>query len=295
MTGRIRTAALAGVVAAVLAAGVPAAPAQDAPVTARGMAKKVLAAYQDAVVTVKAAVKMQGGFGGGDQQMELTGTVVDPSGLTVVSESGLDPMAMFGAMMGGGEEDSPFGHAETGDVKIVMKDGKEIPSRLVLRDKDLDLAFIVPEEKGLKMTFLPLETGKALEALDDLIILGRLGKNLDRTATVGVSTVAAVVKKPRTFYVTDSASAMLELGCPAFDGAGKPVGILLKRRAPGGGGFADLIRGMMPVILPCDDVKEVAKQALEEAAKPPKEKKEAAPPAPEGEGEKKPEDGAKDK
>src|SRR6266567_4578044 len=57
--------------------------------------REILGKYQQAVVTVKLAIKQSISMGGRDQKSdsktETTGTVIDPSGLTVVSLATTDP------------------------------------------------------------------------------------------------------------------------------------------------------------------------------------------------------------
>src|SRR5438067_2180863 len=66
--------------------------------------------HQHAVVTVQLVLKSKfsvGGRGGesNESRQDVTGTVVDPSGLTVLSLSATDPSQMLQAMMGGGGDD----------------------------------------------------------------------------------------------------------------------------------------------------------------------------------------------
>lgn len=274
----VRLAAVTGAIALAAAVSSPRdALAQDAG-GARAAAKSVSTSYRDAVVHLKISMKVTMSFGGeqgpsNDQMTEALGTVIDPSGLTVLSENALGGGGMMEAMGGmfGGDEGGISVSSEVGEVKMLMKDGKEVPARIVLRDKDLDLAFAVPTEKGLTFTHVPLDGAKDPEVLDTVIALGRLGANLDRTPTVALGTVNAVVRKPRTFFVCDvGAGAILAAGGPVFDGSGKLVGIFLQRRGAsggGGGGIADIVSSMLPVVLPAADVKEGAQQALAEAAK----------------------------
>src|ERR1041385_952300 len=109
---------------------------------------------QHAVVTVQIVLKSKfsmGGQGGQstESRQDVTGTVIDPSGLTVLSLSATDPGQMLQAMMAGGsDEESRFKmETELSDVKILLDDGTELPSEVVLRDRDLDLAFIRPKTK----------------------------------------------------------------------------------------------------------------------------------------------------
>jgi hypothetical protein len=256
------------------------ASAQSATAALKDRAVEIANKFQDAVVTVKVALKQKmliGGqeMSGEDAQVEVTGTVVDPSGLVVVSDSQLDPSSlmmemMLGSMGGGGPQFEV--QTEIREVKIVLKDGKEAPGRVVLRDKDLDLAFVAPQEKG-KYTHVPLAKGNGPDLFDEMLVLGRLGRNLDRTPSVTAIRVRAVVKRPRTFYVgSDPLGALTGgLGSPVFDGAGRPIGLLLMRRGPKvrgeGSGLSALLGQMVPVVLPAEDIADLMTQAIAEAKK----------------------------
>ncbi len=271
-----------GLAAAFLFAGTAAAQPQEL----KAKAREVLERYQDAVVNVKIALKLKSMRNGQqmqsqDQQLEVAGTIIDPSGLVVVAESETDPGGMMKAMTGGRMQGLDI-ESEVGEVKIILKDGKEIAGRLLMRDKDLDLAFIAPMEKGLTFTHVALEKGKGPELFDDILLLGRLGRNLDRAPSVTADRIRAIVKKPRTFYVCADTLVALTggFGCPAFDAQGKPIGLLVMRRGPAissSGGLSSAFSSMTPVVLPCEDIAEVARQALAEAAKAPEKKADEAP------------------
>jgi hypothetical protein len=221
-------------------------------------AREVLGKYQDAVVAVRLVVKT----GRLEQQLEVAGTMLTPEGLTVISDFTSNPSGLF---MGDG------GRSETTDVKLLLKDGRELPARFVLRDRDLDLAFIMPREKDLKLAHVNLEKRTPPEILDDLIFLRRLGRNLNREANLILGRVESVVKKPRTFIVPDLVNGLQNLGCPVFDAEGKPVGIVLVRRAAAmgreAGGLMDLLDSMKPVILTAEDLQESLDQ-IAQAEKP---------------------------
>src|SRR4051812_16732880 len=109
---------------------------------------------QHAVVTVQIVLKSKFSMAGrgaeaNESRQDVTGTLVDPSGLTVLSLSATDPGQMMQSMLSGsGDEDAKFKmETELGDVKILLDDGTELPSEVVLRDRDLDLAFIRPKTK----------------------------------------------------------------------------------------------------------------------------------------------------
>ena len=107
--------------------------------------REIFKKNQRAVVTVQEVLKMSpaGGSRANESKQDLTGTVLDGSGLTVLALSACDPSEMYQRMMG---EDYSRGRVETEitDMKILLDDGTEVPAEIVLRDKDLDLAFIRP-------------------------------------------------------------------------------------------------------------------------------------------------------
>src|SRR5262245_36397412 len=124
------------------------AQAQD--MAARG--REIFKKNQNTVITVQLVVKSKFGFGGGggdarESKQEVTGTVIDPAGLTAVSLSSTDPTGLIQSFMGGfgGDDEENFKlkmGSEVSDVKLLTQDGTELPAEIVLRDKDLDLAFI---------------------------------------------------------------------------------------------------------------------------------------------------------
>src|ERR1051326_1644034 len=126
---------------------------------------------QHAVVTVQIVLKSKfsmGGQGGQstESRQDVTGTVLDPAGLTVLSLSATDPGQLLQSMMGDGESRFKM-ETELSDVKILLDDGTEVPAEVVLRDKDLDLAFIRPKSKvATPMASLDLTKSAKADLLD---------------------------------------------------------------------------------------------------------------------------------
>jgi S1-C subfamily serine protease len=245
-------------------------------VAAKG--REVFKKYQASVVTVQLVVKSKfgmAGFGGDarESKEEITGTVIDSSGLTAVSLSSTDPtgllqgiMGSLGAFGGDGEESFKFKiESEVTDVKLLSNDGAELPAEIVLRDKDLDLAFIRPKTKpATPMAALDLANSASVEVLDEVIAINRLGKVTGRAHAAAIERINAVVRKPRLFYVPGGEATMSGLGCPVFTSDGKVVGLLVIRSVKSGGGGMGLMsaqRGVTAIILPAEDVKKVAAQA----------------------------------
>ena len=230
---------------------------------------------QQAVVTVQVVLKMSysGAAKANETRQEITGTVVDASGLTVLALSAADPSEMYQRMMA--EQGSQYKlEAEVTDLKILLADGTELPAEIVLRDKDLDLAFIRPKSKPAS-PMAAVDFGKSAPAqlLDEVITLNRLNSAAGRAYAASVERISAVVQKPRTFYIPDSTMTSTTLGSPAFSLDGKIVGLMVMRAVNAkGGGSRNYRENMTSIILPAEDILKGAKQAPE--AKGDQEKKE---------------------
>ena len=239
--------------------------------------RKILAKNQDAVVTVRLVVSYNVSFNGRDQhnesKSEVVGTVIDPSGLTVISLTTIDPSAMMKARQRGAPQEFKV-ETEVKDVKIVLADDTELPAEVVLRDKDLDLAYLRPTEKPAKPSpALDLTKPGKPQVLDEVVCLNRLGKIANRVVTVSLERVDALVTKPRPFYVL-SPGGSSGIGSPVFALTGAPLGIILIRNASTGGeaNAASIFAGtggmgVMPIIVPAADILDDAKQALEAKTK----------------------------
>ena len=245
--------------------------AQDTRVAARELVKK----WQDAIVNIRVVVKMRMSMAGREMQssddtIEAVGTVIDPNGLTVVSLGAINPGAMMtkllgaGAGAGQGVEIS----SEPTDVKIRLPDGREIQATIALRDEDLNLAFIRPTAAPDK-PFVAINLVDAAQPgmLDEVVVLGRLGRVGGWVPAAALREIGGIVTKPRTFFVLAGETA--GVGAPAFLLNGKIVGILTLRQIANDrpSAFAAMNGpeglGLLSVILPAADVLEIAKQVTE--------------------------------
>jgi hypothetical protein len=235
--------------------------------------KKLIESHGNAVVTVRLVIKegmSLGGYGSHEyeSQSEALGTVIDPSGLVVLSLTDTDPSGLFADLFSDSEDIGFEMKSKISEVQILLADGTEIPARVVLRDKDLDLAFARPlEPLEEPMPHLDLSEAAPMEILQEAIILSRMGKIANRTERLTATRIEAIATKPRKFYVIADA---LDLGCPVFGvESGKLVGLTFYRRLAGGGGMnlSSLMTadtddlGITPIVLPAADVLEVAGQA----------------------------------
>ncbi len=229
--------------------------------------------HQHAVVTVQVVLKMSysGASRSSERRLELTGTVVDTSGLTVLALSACDPGDMLQRMMAAQSSQYKL-ETEVTDLKILLDDGTEVPAEIVLRDKDLDLAFIRPKSKPASpMAAVDLTKSSPAQVLDQVITLNRLNSAAGRAYAASVERISGVIQKPRTFYIPDSTVTSTGLGSPAFALDGSIVGIVVMRavnaKAGSGGDYRD---STSSIILPAADVLKGAKQAPEAKGEPEK-------------------------
>ena len=218
---------------------------------------------QHAVVTVQVVLKVSSAAGGrssnpSESKSDITGTVIDPSGLVVVALSACDPADLYRRI----SEEYKL-ETEINDIKILLDDGTEVPAEIVLRDKDLDLGFIRPKTKlASPMAAVDLSKSSTADMLDQIVTLNRLGRAAGRAYSASVERVSAVIQKPRTFYIPDSTMSTTSLGSPAFLPNGNVLGLFVMR-AVNSGGSRNPRDSMTTIIIPAEDILKGAKQAPE--------------------------------
>lgn len=248
------------VAVAVLVLGSVAGAAPE-PVASAG--KAIVKRHADVIVGVElvATVRMKQGDREApprEQRVEVNGTVISPSGLTVTSLSAVDPQTMFEAMRAGGNTRIELVSVDFKEVKLRLANGEEVPARFVLKDADLDLAFMAPEADagGRQFAHVALEQAADGAVLGTYFSLGRAPKSLQRVPLVRVSEVTGVVEKPRRFFLMTDQST----GTPTFDPEGRILGVTVQNFANG--------RPTGMVVLPAADIADMAKQAAAVQAKP---------------------------
>lgn len=222
------------------------------------------ASYKDSVLFLSAVVELEVTAGESppkkeERKIEMLGTVIGKDGLIVVPLSTLDVASTIDGRMVNGPQGPMKLSAKgtTKEVKILMPDGSENEAKVAFKDTDLDLAFIRPQKpEEVKLTAVDITNSAPMSVLDDVIILARLGKDLNRAPVVMTNEIIALVTKPRTFGKLSAQS----LGTPIFNLEGKFLGIGINRFGPKGDTEA---QGPMPsnVILPAADLLESAAQA----------------------------------
>jgi S1-C subfamily serine protease len=239
-------------------------PAFAAEGSLKEQAQALSASNKDSVLFLSAVVEIEVTAGENpakkeERKIEMLGTVIGKDGLIVVPLSTLDVASTIDGRMVNGPQGPMKLSAKgtTKEVKILMPDGSENEAKVAFKDTDLDLAFIRPQKpEEAKLTPIDTANSAPMAVLDDVIILGRLGKDLNRAPVVMTNEIISLVTKPRTF----GKLATQSLGMPVFNKDGKFLGLGINRFGPKGDTEG---QGPVPsnVILPAADLLESAAQA----------------------------------
>jgi hypothetical protein len=234
---------------ALLTSAIPMRAVTDAEATAgRALVKK----YADAIVGVELVVTLKMSMGDRampprEQKVEVNGTVIAASGLTVISLAEIDPRGALGNQPNLRMEEPDFK-----EVKLRLADNSEVAATIVLKDADLDLAFVAPLPEaaaGRTFSFVKLEEAAEPTVLSTLFLVSRGSKVQQRTPLVVPANIIGLIEKPRRMILATNYA----LSCPAFDLQGKLLGLCLRNLS--GGRQAGLM------IFPGPDIAEIAKQA----------------------------------
>jgi hypothetical protein len=243
-----------------------AAQADEAAEAGRAVAEE----HGDAVVTMSMTASMS--FFGQEQQQEVEAPamVIGADGLTVTSLAATDPFELVKQMLGGMM-------AEMGDfdfktelerLELIFPDGTEVPADIVLRDKDLDLAFLRPREPlDEPVDFIDLSKGAEAQILDRVVLMKPLGKVGRRELSVRTPRIDAVIEKPWKLYVLRSGRPMEVVnmvGATVMDMDGRCLGLATLRGAPVTP--MDEEPTLTIMVLPAEDLLRISKQAPEQAA-----------------------------
>jgi hypothetical protein len=249
-------------IAGVMLASLPAW-ADDLSKTGRDIALK----WHDAIIPVKAVIKLRVVVEGREvenreYEIEDVAAIIDPSGLAVLSLSSIDPGELLNEYAAA-SSDKYSVSTDVTSLKMILPGDVETPSKIVLRDKDLDLAFIAPTVKpDSPAVALDLKQIGKPEVLDPVVILSRFGKIANRELSVTLNRIQTIIRKPKTFYIPEQQTTGLRTGSAVFTAEGKLAGVLLlKRIKPQREAFLpsnDL--KILPIVVSAEDITEIVKQ-----------------------------------
>jgi hypothetical protein len=251
-----------------LAAGMLPARADDQQLV--NTARKTLQTYDKAIITLAAVIKIEvkgSESSSQEQRTHCLATIIDPSGLAVAALTNLAPSMHISR---GGRSFEL--NCQVQEVKYRLSDGTEVPARLVLKDEDLDLAFLAPlkpldKATEGKMTFVPLsEATVQPEVLDSTILISRTSEDLNYIPTLILGRILSLVSTPRTCYLSSNGG----LGVPVFNHQGKMLGIICRCVKAEGSDGSSAIRAsgvLSQLILPVADIVKLVPQAKDEVKK----------------------------
>jgi hypothetical protein len=220
--------------------------------TARSKALQI----QKAIVTVRTSTKIitPGARRGQNPvqegpKSEAIGIVIDPSGLTVTSNSsssymdmmeremameGMGPMGGIGGAggMGGMRGGGMPSMAKPQIVKetvIVYSDGSEEPGDVAETNEELGLTFVRPRATRNFDAISLKPRDQQPRILDSIFTVGRLGKGDSYALAVSLDSIRAVIaKKSNSYYISEKGSA----GYIVFSADGEPIGICAAKETP---------------------------------------------------------------
>ena len=221
------------------------------------MVRALTAKYGAGIVTLQLVLKSAAG--GEQAQLETDGIVLDANGLIATTNTAIDPTSAYSSMMG--EEETQGMATSVVSIKIRLSSGEELPGRVVLRDKDRNLAFVRPLRRPTRPFVAVNFKGTHIAKMGDMVyLLGRMGKAGNRQNESKIERVTGVVEKPRRLYVLDTGTYSY-LGNVVFNESGQPLGILSVRIVRSGRANLGASGTILVVVIPAADVWEVALQA----------------------------------
>lgn len=241
---------------ALLAVAAPAI-SQDAELRSAG--RDALERIGPAVVTVEVVAEVKMSYGGREQQQEqkteTLGVAVDPSGIVVTALSSVDPTKMWEKMSRPGTDMEFSVTVKT--MKYILADNTEVPAQLVMRDSDLDLAFLRPMTPvASPMVAIDLKAETEPEILSQAFCVARMGRIARRTHVAMTGEIQGIVRKPRPYYIPSAELASGGTGVPVFAADGKLYGLIFLHSLPGGRANGDESDEMVaPVIVPAADIR----------------------------------------
>jgi hypothetical protein len=234
----------------------------------RAAARQVTTRHGAAIVTLLGTATVNMSVAGQPappqtQAIQAVATILDPTGLAVLSLSAVEPTQMFDQMASAAVamgRPKPAMTVSLTDLRMRLANGTELPVRIVLRDRLLDLTFVRPAAPPADpLTSISEAAIAQPQILDPVVSLRRFGDVLGWPLGVSVGYVRAVGEKSRTVYVISSASGDNALGEPVFDLSGRFVGVVTMRTT------GDVSSGpeslLQAVVVTAADVRDLARRA----------------------------------
>lgn len=211
--------------------------------------------HSSGVVTI--SLVLRSGESDEQRELEAEGLVIDRTGLIVTTNTAVDPTSLMAAM---GQDGGGSG-TNVVAAKVLLPQGGELPAKVVLRDRDRNLAFLRPLRPfPAGMAFLDFKSAKATALLGDQVyLLGRFGRAASRKPSVRVLRITGALTKPRVLYAIPNDFSLL--GQAAFNEQGNLIGLVSLRAVRSSTTSFNNSDQFLTSIIPAGDVWEIAEQA----------------------------------
>lgn len=220
--------------------------------------ERLLKEKAPALVTVKYVLKVEDEESVDESEEELTGVMIDPSGIVMCSSASLAAPKLLEA----------YGvRASAARIKVLIGEkDEELDAKIVARDQELDLAWLrIKAAAGRKFDAIDLSKSVKARPGDRLLTITRLDKYFERAAVVHEGPLAGVLRKPRDLYAVSSGMDG-ETGLPVFNLEGSLVGVFVLQmpdREDSEGDPDGLLDAVDVFILPADAVEKATKRAMQ--------------------------------
>lgn len=194
------------------------------------LGRKVFDARKDTVVTMRIVIAMSFGAREQESEQEANATLISPDGVAVLALSAVDPLQMASDMNIADDEMT----SRVSSLRMILPDGSEKPAEVVLRDKDLDLAFVrLTEKPAAPLTYVDTAQTGNPQILDNVVCIMQYGRVARRSHSAFVERIEMVVEKPRLFYALGKHRDRHVVCSPVFTMADEFVGVGVMRMVSG--------------------------------------------------------------
>ncbi len=223
------------------------------------LGRKVFEARKDTVVTMRIVIAMSFGSRETESEQEANATVISPEGLSVLALSAVDPLQMI-------EEQRAIEDEITSrvvSIRMILPDGGEKPAEVILRDKDLDLAFLrLTEKVDAPLAYVDLSKVGTPQLLDEVLCIMQLGRVARRSHAAFIERIEMIVERPRLFYTVGNHRSRQVVCSPVFTLADEFIGVGVMRKMTGD--TEPSPDNVMVIVVPASQISELAAQIKSE-------------------------------
>ena len=240
-----------------------------------GLLDKAASSIVTVKVVLKTEISVMGNAQNDESRSELSGVIVDDTGLIMISNAEISADRFKEALAG-----TPMANADITmtptDIKVIFgNEEEEHDAFLVAKDTKLDLAFLqVQGVTDRTMTAVSFAEGVKPTVGDTIVSVSRLKKGYDYAPFVSTARISGAIRKPRKAWIIDG--SIDSYGLPVFSSSGDVVGVLItltptttdEGSGPGFGGMMRMLSGggldtgVGTFVLPAKVVNGLIKQSL---------------------------------